>query len=827
MKQTCILVLGMHRSGTSALTGVLQWLDIELGSKLGQASEDNQKGFFENTFIVEFNEKILNKMNSSWDDIFFNFDSMKDQITYDEKEELKSILLKEFSNSKLFAIKDPRICYLFPLYEEVLNKLNIDIKVLIPYRNPQEVIKSLQKRNNFKPEKSLMLWMSYFFHAENYSRKYKRSFLKFDDLINNAEFVITSVDQLLELNLSNYYKKNKIHIESFLEKSLKHQNMLQIEFPNIFNKLLKKLEILNFDSLTHIDNSIFEILYVDYFELLRYLNSAFVDDYKINVKNINTDIVQKQERIIKLQNELQAQSKWAKDLDEKNKEKESRIVQLQEAIEKQTTWAKELDEKNKQKEERIILLINELSKLKEEFEILKIEKEKLKRNNNLMFARLKKLESFRVFRLLERFINLSQEPKQIIVKKLIKKLIPNVIPKLIQRKEKIKILKELINTSNEKVLIVFPIIAWGFRWQRPQHMISRLAKKGYTVIYVAKDFNFYKTTAVERESILEHIQFKKLDDNIYKIYLNSLTSLNIYKDTLDKHNVHWFMLQIKFLLENFKNKEFIYYVQFPNWLNVVKTIEKQNKGKIVFDCMDEHSGFSNVDQQIIEHEIELIKMADMVISSSNKLFDKNILHNSNTVKIKNGTEFEFFNTKQNTDELQDISNKPIIGYYGAIADWFDIELIEYCAKQRPEYNFVLIGSTFSCNIENAKILSNIFFLGEKNYKDLPKYLYSFDVCTIPFKIIPLIEATNPVKFYEYISAGKPVVSTKLPELEEFKDICYLAKDKEEFLNMLDMAVKEKELDDFEQLVQKRIQIAKENSWDSRVTFLEDKLEELI
>jgi O-antigen biosynthesis protein len=133
---------------------------------------------------------------------------------------------------------------------------------------------------------------------------------------------------------------------------------------------------------------------------------------------------------------------------------------------------------------------------------------------------------------------------------------------------------------------------------------------------------------------------------------------------------------------------------------------------------------------------------------------KNIKINQNTIQVKNGTEFEHFNQAVKNGKLSYLADKPIIGYYGAISDWFDIDMVEYCATQLPEYNFVMIGSTFGCDISRVETIPNIHFLGEIPYKELPGYYAYFDVCLIPFQIIPLTLATNPVKFYEYLSAGK-------------------------------------------------------------------------
>jgi len=237
--------------------------------------------------------------------------------------------------------------------------------------------------------------------------------------------------------------------------------------------------------------------------------------------------------------------------------------------------------------------------------------------------------------------------------------------------------------------------------------------------------------------------------------------------------------------------------------------------------MDDHSGFSTNSDESLKEELELIKKSDLVISSSQLLFEKNNKINSNNIQVKNGTEFEHFaNAKQN-GKLDYLSNKPIIGYYGAISDWFDMDIVEYCAKKLPQYNFVMIGSTFGCDISGTEKIKNIHFLGEIPYKELPGYFAYFDVCLIPFKLIPLTLATNPVKFYEYISAGKPVVYIRLPELVPYEKICYLVDTKEEFVNKIEEALNEND----KNMINKRIELAKENSWAGRAEIIYQQLEE--
>ena len=166
------------------------------------------------------------------------------------------------------------------------------------------------------------------------------------------------------------------------------------------------------------------------------------------------------------------------------------------------------------------------------------------------------------------------------------------------------------------------------------------------------------------------------------------------------------------------------------------------------------------------------------------------------------------------------THKHVIGYYGAIADWFDTELLEYLATKLPDCQFVLIGHTFGSDIRKLSQFSNVEFLGERPYSELPKYLHLFDVCIIPFKLSPLIKATHPVKIYEYFSSGKPVVSTYLPELIPMADLCYLATDHEDFLKKLNIALNENNPD----VIKKRINFASENTWQHRFKVIYDEIQ---
>jgi hypothetical protein len=192
------------------------------------------------------------------------------------------------------------------------------------------------------------------------------------------------------------------------------------------------------------------------------------------------------------------------------------------------------------------------------------------------------------------------------------------------------------------------------------------------------------------------------------------------------------------------------------------------------------------------------------------------------VLARNGSDFEFFKSRCVANRIIAGMKHPVIGYYGAIAEWFDVELVANAARQRPQYNFVLVGGVFEIDVSSLRALPNVQLLGERTYESIPQYLYHFDVCTIPFKISPVTESTDPVKLYEYLSSGKPVVAVGLPELAPYHDLVYVAHDSRDFVTALDRAVNENN----PTMVEQRIALARGNTWRDRYQSIMASLEEV-
>jgi hypothetical protein len=227
--------------------------------------------------------------------------------------------------------------------------------------------------------------------------------------------------------------------------------------------------------------------------------------------------------------------------------------------------------------------------------------------------------------------------------------------------------------------------------------------------------------------------------------------------------------------------------------------------------MDDHAGFSFHTAETTALEAGLIQGADLILASSRPLQEKIARSSREAVLLRNACDYEHFAsiTRQG-------SNRPVIGYYGAIADWFDSDLVADLAELRPAWDFVLIGSTFAADVSRLRNLPNVQLVGEQPYAELPRWLSRFDVATLPFRRTPLTEATNPVKAYEIMAAGLPLVSVPLPEIVEFGDLVRLASTPAEFERQIRAELERRG----ESLVEKRRAFARGQTWEERVRNIE-------
>lgn len=235
-KTYAIIILGMHRSGTSTLTRVCNLLGTELSGPLLAAKEGvNSKGFWELAEVVTFHNKLLRALGSKWDDTrFLPEDWWKQRAIEPYKKKLKNIVSKHFGQDSLWGIKDPRLCKLLPLWLEILKEQNIEPLIIMPVRNPYEVSKSLEKRDNFLIEKSLLLWLQHEIEAERYSRSCVRVVTSYNTLLLHPKEVMNSIAAKFDISWPIPYANASKDIQDFLSpelRSFNHTDKIDVASP--------------------------------------------------------------------------------------------------------------------------------------------------------------------------------------------------------------------------------------------------------------------------------------------------------------------------------------------------------------------------------------------------------------------------------------------------------------------------------------------------------------------------------------------------------------------------------------------------------------------
>lgn len=204
-----VIVLGMHRSGTSVFTGILNKMGLPLGERLMRPSRDNPKGYFENMDFFYFNEKVLRGCNASWNNVT---NITEEKLLKEEYKTMLKTILKKYSEHKIFGVKDPRICVLLPLYEKVCEELGIDIEYVLITRNRNSVIKSIRKRDGYNKELVSNLIDSYLKLPLQKDTKLR---LSYEDIIDNPEGTVENILKSLP------YLENNNEVYDFIDKNLK------------------------------------------------------------------------------------------------------------------------------------------------------------------------------------------------------------------------------------------------------------------------------------------------------------------------------------------------------------------------------------------------------------------------------------------------------------------------------------------------------------------------------------------------------------------------------------------------------------------------------
>ncbi|WP_091013019.1 MULTISPECIES: TIGR00180 family glycosyltransferase [Paenibacillus] len=314
----------------------------------------------------------------------------------------------------------------------------------------------------------------------------------------------------------------------------------------------------------------------------------------------------------------------------------------------------------------------------------------------------------------------------------------------------------------ERKFIVLSSCPWGVMLQRPHQIARALSKLGYKIDYIQP--------SIEVEASNE----KVTNDELMKFSEDHIRQYELIKI----HNPVSAYYKENYLLNNYSNivqdiinesdEEVILICYLPSQVNIINQLS--GRFKVVYECVDDHSDLEHSywsNKQDREYEIQILDRADVITTTSNALYlTKSIQNKNNNVYLsKNAVNVEDFTRYEETilpDDLLEIPS-PRICYIGAVDSWFDKELFYELVRTNKDKSFVVIGPVRE-GILNEKE-DNLYILGLKEHRELKSYLKFMDIGIVPFKDnTDIIINCDPIKMYEYVMSGLPVIATNMPEL---------------------------------------------------------------
>lgn len=359
-------------------------------------------------------------------------------------------------------------------------------------------------------------------------------------------------------------------------------------------------------------------------------------------------------------------------------------------------------------------------------------------------------------------------------------------------------------------VVIMPVFDFEFRYQRPQQLAVQFARAGHRVFWLSPTRKVKANHFAPYEAV-------PLRPNIWEVRLGG-PPLSLYTGQLSDEVAEILLQGLNQLWKDRNVAEACAILQFPFWRRLGLLLRHKWTARLLYDCMDDWQNWPTepfISAANLADERALITEADVVVVTATELATRVLNRGGRPVLAPNAADYDFFAHAEDNGQLSRWSG-PIIGYYGAIAAWFDAEAVEIIARNRPQYTIILIGQVHGRDLTGLRALPNVHFLGEKPYKDIPGMLRRFDVALIPFALNALTNAVDPVKMYEYLSQGKPVVASRMPELLQFQDNLYLADSSGDFVDKVDLALTA----DSSELRESRRRLARQHTWKARYSSMD-------
>jgi len=382
----------------------------------------------------------------------------------------------------------------------------------------------------------------------------------------------------------------------------------------------------------------------------------------------------------------------------------------------------------------------------------------------------------------------------------------------------------MANIIENQEIICLSTVDWDPIWTRKQQVMSRLPASN-RILYVEPPISLlspFKDPACWKKWRLWREGLRQWSENIYLYSPPVIAPFgNIYRQ-VNRVNQGWLAPFIRRAAKKLNFRQPLLWTYLPNSADLIGKLEEK---LVIYDCVDEHSAYTGFNPETVwSLEKKLLQQADIVFTTAQGLYEKRKPYSKEIYLIPNAADVDHFQKAVQPEtplapEMKGLPH-PVIGFIGVLQDWIDLDLIADLAVARPSWSFVLVGPAGpGINLERLQSLPNVHLLGRRDKEVLPSYFKGFDICLNVFRLNQLTSTVSPLKFYEYLASGKPVVSVPLPAVEPFSDVVEIARNPAEFLQKIEHALSVETPERQEQ----RLRRARENSWEQRVIEIMEKI----
>lgn len=320
-------------------------------------------------------------------------------------------------------------------------------------------------------------------------------------------------------------------------------------------------------------------------------------------------------------------------------------------------------------------------------------------------------------------------------------------------------------------VVVLPAVAWDYRWQRPQQLAVALAAAGRPVVYV---------DPFARSRLSPRLVARQLGPAFLWLLLALRGLPDPYRSTLDPAEAERLADE---LLASLAEPPDWLLVQLPFWEPLAGALAARTGAPIVYDRLDLHAGFASIPASVLAAEERLLDRAHLVVATSAALAETRRPPAGRIALVRNGVDLERFRLAP-----PPVGGRPRVGFVGALAAWVDAAGLAAAARARPGLDFLIAGRVEDAGFRALEREPNVQLLGEVPHAEVPRFLARLDAALVPFRDLPLTRAVDPVKLYEALAVGLPVVARRLPEIARWAGTVELYDASEELPAALDRAL---------------------------------------